>query len=207
MSRTLADLLHEADEAAPPPPTPVRLAEAVRARSRTVAFRRRVVAVAALPLVAIAPAAWLIRGAPPAPGDHAASRASLPTTIPAPPANGFPLPAEAAALKAEASLRLAVADALRLRDERRRRPARSFDARPPMNLVDSIESEREKAALTLLDHADRLRRDLKQADAALAAYRRTIELFPETRWAAVAKQRIEDLKPDARDNAVEHPFT
>ena len=32
----------------------------------------------------------------------------------------------------------------------------------------------------------------------MRAYRRTIELFPGTRWAAVAKERIEQLKPDAR---------
>ena len=34
-------------------------------------------------------------------------------------------------------------------------------------------------------------------DAALAAYRRTIQLFPDTKWAAVAKQRIHELRPDA----------
>jgi hypothetical protein len=39
-----------------------------------------------------------------------------------------------------------------------------------------------------------LRRDLRQVDAALAAYRRAAELFPETQWAAVARQRIDELK-------------
>jgi len=54
-----------------------------------------------------------------------------------------------------------------------------------------IAVERERAALILLDHADRLRLELKEEEAARAAYRRTIELFPDTRWAAVARQRME----------------
>ena len=53
--------------------------------------------------------------------------------------------------------------------------------------------------ITLVNRPTReLPGSLKQVDAALAAYRRTIELFPGTRLAAVAKQRIDQFKPDAR---------
>jgi hypothetical protein len=108
------------------------------------------------------------------------------------------LQVESARLKAEADLQAAVATRLGARRDQRDRLARERARLAAAALAPTLVSERDKAALTLLDHGDRLRRELKRTDAALAAYRRTIELFPETRWAAAARQRINEMKPDAR---------
>ena len=92
---------------------------------------------------------------------------------------------------------MAVANETMKRADRRRRLSRASESLAAATPPSTIGDQRDRAALTLLDHGDRLRRDLKEVDAALAAYRRTIELFPDTKWAAVAKQRIHELRPDA----------
>jgi hypothetical protein len=172
----LADLLRDADAGAPPPPATERLAERVYRRARTRSRRRRVLAAVAV-LVCSAALLWSL---------------PKPTPSSAPTQEAVAIePAEIFRLRADAAMHLKVADAVLSHTQRRARAAHLRDT--PV----TIESEREKAALAMLDHGDRLRRDLKQVDAALAAYRRTVELFPDTRWAAVARERIALLKPDA----------
>jgi hypothetical protein len=55
-----------------------------------------------------------------------------------------------------------------------------------------VREQRDRAALTLIYEADQAARD-KQTSRALAAYRRTIELFPTTYGAAVARQRLKEM--------------
>lgn len=196
----LTDLLREADASAPPPPAPQGVAEHVRGRAGIQARRRRATAVVVLPLTVAGVAVLLLRERTPLdPSPHVMSSGAMPSA----PA-GSPAPLDAAAslaevrrLRSEAAGRLAVAQGLTARRELRRRAAEAL-ALSDAARATSLSREREKAALTLLDHADRLRRDLKEVDAALAAYRRTVELFPDTAWAAVARRRIEELQPDAR---------
>jgi hypothetical protein len=171
----LADLLREADAAAPPPPATDRLADKVYRQARTRSRRRNFSAAVAV-VACIAAAVSFVRK-PTAP---------QPTRVAA-----VVDPAELSRLRSDAAMHLKVADAVLSRTQRRARTARLRDT--PV----TIESEREKAALALLDHGDRLRRDLKEVNAALDAYRRTIELFPDTRWAAVARERISQLMPGA----------
>lgn len=185
----LADLLRDADAAAPPPPTlPLDLAGRVRRKAAAQARRRRNTAAAALVVAGATAAAWVAL-----PPQADVERAVVTATAPAAPATVAR--SELVLLRAQAAMHSTVAATLQSREDRRRiaEPA----AAP------TVQSERDKAALALLDHADRLRRDLNQVDAALAAYRRTVEMFPETRWAAVARARIEQLAPGARARARE----
>jgi hypothetical protein len=204
MSKSLDELLREADESAPPPPMAARLADQVRARSHARTVRRRTAAVVALPLMVAIVAAALFHTRRPTEQSPVAK--SVPLTAPS---RGESLPTLAAAqsLRADAALTMSVVHGLRAREQRRLRLTEARERLLQSNVPDSIDSELDRAALTMLDHGDRLRRDLKQVDAAVAAYRRTIELFPQTRWAAVAKKRIEQLMPDARGNDARRSLT
>ena|SRR5437762_2977956 len=59
--------------------------------------------------------------------------------------------------------------------------------------VDSVQLQRDRAALMIVYQANQYLRD-DHADLAIAAYRRTIELFPQTHWAEVARQRLRELE-------------
>jgi outer membrane protein assembly factor BamD (BamD/ComL family) len=37
-------------------------------------------------------------------------------------------------------------------------------------------------------------RDMKLCDAAVVKYQRVVDLFPDTPWATVARQRLEEIK-------------
>ena len=215
MSRDLlSDLLRDADASAPPPPAPRGVAERVRARSRARDRRRRATALVVLPVGVATVAALLLRDRAPVDAIRrvAASQATTavastgPTTAAAPPVDPTAALDEARRLQSEASIQLAVARGLNARRELRRRASERAGS-TDLARGTSLRGEREMAALTLLDHADRLRRDLKEVDAALATYRRTVELFPDTAWAAVARRRIEELRPDARGVRADRSLT
>jgi hypothetical protein len=55
-----------------------------------------------------------------------------------------------------------------------------------------VREQRDRAALILIYEADQAARQ-KQTNRAVAAYRRTIELFPKTYAAAVARQRLKEM--------------
>ena len=70
----------------------------------------------------------------------------------------------------------------------RSRPARR--AKSPTHAASTdVQSQRDRAALILVYEADRSARENRPADA-VASYRRAIELFPQTHWAEVARQRL-----------------
>lgn len=193
MSRdTIAELLHQADaDAPPPPPLTPGLAERILARRRVQLRRRRIAGAVALPVAAIALTAVLL----PVRTIHH-SHPSAQTTPALPSVDVAVLRAELARLDSVASLSLAIVNGV---DARQRQRVHLKHARELLaSALDPIRSERDKAALTMIDHGDRLRRDLKEPGAALAAYRRTIEMFPGTRWAGIATQRIEQLNAGAR---------
>jgi hypothetical protein len=197
---TLTKLLRQADDAAPPPPLVAGLAKDVRVRAATRSRHQLIAASLAFPVVlaglvvAVQWYGWRQH-------QHDFARSTRPAEVKnAAAANDALLIVESNRLAAEAASHESTANSL---DGLRRRRERATRARELLASADAdpVARERESAALALLDHGDRLRRDLKQVDAALAAYRRTIELFPDSRWAAVAKQRIDQFKPDARGPA------
>jgi tetratricopeptide (TPR) repeat protein len=65
------------------------------------------------------------------------------------------------------------------------------------SIPDPIEETRkqvDKTAFILVYQADRLYRELNQTDSAVENYNRVIELFPENRWAKVARQRLSEIE-------------
>jgi hypothetical protein len=175
----LVEMLREADAAAPPPPFRHGLADAVRRRARR--RHRRRLAGAGIVVAAFVACALVVRQ----PGATPTALVEIPTTGPT---------TSVAALRAQADVQWASLQRLRQVERTRQRMHRiEMTLRAAAPSPQSTAVERERAALILLDHGDRLRRDLRKEDAARSAYRRTIELFPDTRWAAVARERMEQM--------------
>jgi tetratricopeptide (TPR) repeat protein len=59
---------------------------------------------------------------------------------------------------------------------------------------EEIERQVDKTAFTLLFEADRLYRELNETESAVEAYEQVIRLFPQNRWANVARQRLAEIK-------------
>jgi len=60
--------------------------------------------------------------------------------------------------------------------------------------LEEVQNQVDKTAFILVYQADRLYRELKQTDSAVENYNRVIALFPENRWAKVARQRLSEIK-------------
>ncbi len=60
--------------------------------------------------------------------------------------------------------------------------------------LEEVQKQVEQTAFIIVYQADRMYRELNQRDSAIRAYRRTIELFPQTESAEVARQRLEEIK-------------
>lgn len=60
--------------------------------------------------------------------------------------------------------------------------------------IEQVQEQVDKTAFILVYQADRFYRELNQTDSAIEAYNRVIKLFPESRWAQVARQRLEEIK-------------
>ena len=59
--------------------------------------------------------------------------------------------------------------------------------------LEEVKEQIEKTAFILVYQADRMYQDRNQKDSALATYNRVIELFPQTRSAQTAKQRLAEI--------------
>jgi TolA-binding protein len=60
--------------------------------------------------------------------------------------------------------------------------------------LEEVQNQMDKTAFFLVYQADRLYRELNQTDSAVENYNRVIELFPENRWAKVARQRLSEIE-------------
>lgn len=179
------ELLRRADAAAPRPPERPGLALAVRRASQAGERRFRVVAVLS---VAAAAAAILlaVRVAPPRPvrpPDAAGSGGALAA------AEISRLRAEIARLDREAAVLAAV---VRRTDDLRRRPAAASPLRRALVDAQMEAGARYNAAAYLVVlQAGRL--EATSAAIAAVAYRDVIEIFPDTPWAAEARQKLAAL--------------
>jgi hypothetical protein len=82
-----------------------------------------------------------------------------------------------------------------LRQERKQRRLARLRAELAA-IPDPLEEARitvEDAAFTLLYHADRMAR-FDRIDAAVGTYNRLIKLYPQTRWAQQAKQKLAEIQ-------------
>jgi tetratricopeptide (TPR) repeat protein len=57
-----------------------------------------------------------------------------------------------------------------------------------------IEQQVDKTAFLLVYQADRLYQELNQTESAVAAYKEVIQLFPDNRWAQVARERLSQIE-------------
>jgi tetratricopeptide (TPR) repeat protein len=60
--------------------------------------------------------------------------------------------------------------------------------------LEEVQNQVDKTAFVLVYQADRLYRELNQTDSAVENYNRVIALFPENRWAKVARQRLSEIE-------------
>ena len=96
-------------------------------------------------------------------------------------------------LRREADTRLAVVQRTQEILEEMKR-LEELKKHPPLpDAVANARREVDQAAYTLVSVADRMCRELDLCDSAAVKYRRVVELFPDTRWAVVARQRLSEL--------------
>jgi len=67
--------------------------------------------------------------------------------------------------------------------------------------LEEIQKQVDKTAFILVYQANRMYRELDQKDSAIQAYNRVIELFPQSRWAEVARQRLSEIKNNQHNNS------
>ena len=203
----LQDLLQHADLPAPPAgPPPDQLSASVR---RTAARRRRrsvIIRTLGIPLVALTLglALWLTagwhlsaqqRGGLSSPGRSAAplhtriANTSAQSNDTA--ASIALLRTEIEALRVEIELRTARIARLR-RIDRDRRLALQPDP------AQKVRDELEKAALIIVYQADRKYNELNLPESAIADYKRAIDLFGQTKWAAIARDRLAKIQADQK---------
>lgn len=64
-----------------------------------------------------------------------------------------------------------------------------------------IQKQVDKTAFILVYQANRMYRELNQKDSAIQAYNRVIELFPQSRWAEEARQRLSEIENNQLNNS------
>ena len=189
-------LLREADAAAGPPPKPPGdLAHRVRQRAaRRQRMRFGLSAAAAVVLAAGITALWTQAPSPSWPGQAPQIVTQEPQRL-----DVEATRREIERLRREADTRLAVAQRTHdlLRQYERARAARQ--QAPVANPIVDARREVEKAACILVYQANRMCREMDLCDSAVVKYQRVVELFPETAAAAMARERLDEIKHEKGD--------
>jgi hypothetical protein len=102
-------------------------------------------------------------------------------------------------LRAQADAYKALADRLLMEREDRALVARSARPISGAGVLDPIQTQLDRAAFTMMYQADRMREELNLPGSAAEQYRRVIELFGQTRWAEVARDRLKEMKTSKGD--------
>jgi hypothetical protein len=186
MSDRLGQLLRDVDSAAlpaAPAPAPDLALRVRRLRNRRRRAVRLATGVTALCLVAVVIAAAALRERPLAPLTPLTPPVAL---LPAPAPTNKPT---LASLRLDADLHEQTAARLAGSAPRAVQRLASTSAKTGPD----VQRERDRAALLLVYEADQRAKQHRPADA-IAAYRRAVELFPQTRWAQVARQRLKEIE-------------
>jgi len=85
------------------------------------------------------------------------------------------------------------------RQERLVRLHEELDSMPDVHA--QMEADIDRSAFVLLYQADQMYRELNLKETAVEGYRRLIELFPQNRWAQIARERLEEI--DKRQKTVD----
>jgi len=90
-----------------------------------------------------------------------------------------------------------------LEEERKQRRLQELQAQLASysDPLQEIQKQVDKTAFILVYQANRMYRELDQKDSAIQAYNRVIELFPQSRWAEVARQRLSEIKNNQHNNS------
>ena len=64
--------------------------------------------------------------------------------------------------------------------------------------LDRLDQQTDQTAFTIIYQADRMHKELGLEAPAVEGYRRVIRLFPETRWAEVARKRLSEIEGSER---------
>jgi hypothetical protein len=208
----IQEWLRRADAAAGAPPAlgddlPGRLRRLAAHRRRTRAIGLGVASAAAAVVAGVM--FWMARPADqpptPAPTETIQANGALPAPI-AVPSNGNPTPIATVPAGANdpqiARLNARLAE-IRFEIDWRRRAAREVEAqelalahRVRLRAPDPqevIRQDIDTVALVMVRQADRLARQPDRREAAVAQYRRTVEFFPQSPWAAAARQRLTEI--------------
>ena len=193
----IEELLRQADRAAGARPAmPPDLAGRVRRLAR----RRRAVrittgAVAAALAVGIATAVFMAGPhGEPAPVDN-----TLIVDVDNPQDDLVRLRVEFGELRAEAEATLAVARRILDLQSEQKLLAELARIRARPDPVEEVRQQMDKAAFIIVYQADRMYRELNLHESAIASYRQSIKLFPQTRWADVARERLAEIESPKGD--------
>jgi hypothetical protein len=65
--------------------------------------------------------------------------------------------------------------------------------------VSAVRAQMDGAAFLMVRHADRMYEELGLTASAIREYRRVLELFPDSRWARTARERLASLEQEQGD--------
>jgi hypothetical protein len=180
---TIKDLLRAADEASEAPSFgPVTTAQ-IRQRLR----RRRVVSLglpaAAAAVVLLGSALWWLR-----PAADVTPAGPAPTTV-------AELESQITQLRVQTETTLKLVREVVERDKRERRlAAMEGELARIGDPMREIQRQVDKTAFVMVYQADRLYKELNETESAVEAYKEIIQLFPDNRWADVARERLSQIE-------------
>lgn len=108
------------------------------------------------------------------------------------------LQAAVASLGAEARLQSAIVDRMLARERRRAAAAREIARQG--DALEQIRRQADRAAYVTLRQAEMLLHEADDAAGAAACYQQVIDMFPETFWARLARQRRDTLREGRGDS-------
>lgn len=183
-------LLQKADQTAGSPAyVPANLATAVRRRAKQRTFVRLAAPLSAAAILLIAFGIYqLVRT----------------------PANDTREQMRLAALKAEVEqLRQQTDATLKLvreviKNQRRRSQLQALEAKLASipDPLEQMQRQADKTAFILVYQANRMYEELDQKDSAIQTYNRVIELFPQSKWAEVARERLLKIQNNSVNNSI-----
>jgi hypothetical protein len=193
----LQQLLREADEAFGGPLTgPADLGARVRRRARRQRRVRVVGSAAVCVVVLIAGSIALVRGS----GGASSIERPMPGAGVPPSVSIAEVQARIEQLSEEVRTGCeALQEALRNEEAEQR--LTTLRKQAEANPLTEVDEQIDRAALTMVYQADRMYRELNLRDSAIASYERTVELFPRTHWAQVAKERLTEIKAAEKGDA------
>ncbi len=174
-------LLRQADEIAGKPAFGRISATGMRLRIRRRRIVRILVPMASAAVVVLGTTFWIVR-----------MRAETPRTQPERIAS---LEGQVRQLRAQTDATLRLVQEVLERDRQERNlAALEAELASIGDPVQEIERQVDKTAFVMVYQADRLYKQLNQTESAVEAYKEVIQLFPDNRWADVARERLSQIE-------------